>query len=178
MPGGRAEQAQQSGHATQHRAVLRHCRVRLSCNPTDCSPSGSSVHEIFPGKSPGVGWDFPLSDPGMEPAPGFPEEVSFASLVGWLGLLQREGTGKEPRCWRLGAEWRPSCGSAGVRLGGEPFNQLSHAGGAAPPRSDRHRAGAQRGVVTVTQLRCRQHGRDPSVSLTTMETVREHIFDY
>ena len=48
-----------------------------------------------------MGWDFSSfagpPDPGMEPAPGFPEEVSFASIVGWFGLLQREETGKEPQ---------------------------------------------------------------------------------
>ena len=32
-----------------------HSVVPDSCDPVDCSPSGSSVHEIFPGKNSGVG---------------------------------------------------------------------------------------------------------------------------
>ena len=47
------------------------------------------------------------SDPGMEPAPGFPEEVSFASLMGWFGLLQREGTGKELQVLAAGSRVVP-----------------------------------------------------------------------
>ena len=40
------------------------CSVTQSCptpcNPMDCSPPGSSVHGIFPGKKTGVGCHFPL----------------------------------------------------------------------------------------------------------------------
>lgn len=63
---------------------------------------------------------------------GFPEEVSFVSIAGWFGLLQRvsgqraAGAGS----WELG--WCPSCGSTGLSLGSQPFNELSHTGGAAP----------------------------------------------
>ena len=35
-------------------------RVQLSCNPIDCSPPGSSVHGVFPGKNTGVGCRFLL----------------------------------------------------------------------------------------------------------------------
>ena len=30
------------------------------CDPMDCSPPGSPVHRIFPGKNTGVGWQFLL----------------------------------------------------------------------------------------------------------------------
>ena len=42
--------------------------VSDSCNPTDCSPPGSSVHGIFSGKEYWSGWLFP--SPGDLPAPG------------------------------------------------------------------------------------------------------------
>ena len=35
-------------------------RAQVFCDPVDCSPSGSSVHGIFPGKSTGVGCHFLL----------------------------------------------------------------------------------------------------------------------
>ena len=38
------------------------------CDAMDCSPPGSSVHEIFPGKDTGVGCHFPLQ--GIFPAQG------------------------------------------------------------------------------------------------------------
>ena len=41
------------------------------CDPIDCSPPGSSVHGVFPGKNTGVGFQFLLQrdppDPGIEP---------------------------------------------------------------------------------------------------------------
>ena len=55
--------------------VRRRRRSRQSCptlcDPMDCSPPGSSVHGIFPGKNTGVGCHFPspedLPEPGIEP---------------------------------------------------------------------------------------------------------------
>jgi len=36
------------------------CTYAQSCNPMDCSPPGSSVHGILPGKNTGVGCHFLL----------------------------------------------------------------------------------------------------------------------
>ena len=42
--------------------VLSHSVVSYSCDPMDCSPSGSSLHGIFPGKNTGVGCHFLLQE--------------------------------------------------------------------------------------------------------------------
>ena len=47
------------------------------CNPKDCSPLGSSVHGIFPGKNTGVGWHFLL------------QGISLAQGLNWRLLLGR-----------------------------------------------------------------------------------------
>ena len=45
-------------------SAMRACLVAQSCqtlcDPMDCSPPGSSVHEDFPGKNTGVGLSCPL----------------------------------------------------------------------------------------------------------------------
>ena len=58
------------------------CSITQSC-PTlcdlmECSPPGSSIHGISPGKNTGVGWPFP--SPGDLPNPAV--EPGFPALVG------------------------------------------------------------------------------------------------
>ena len=60
--GGRAE-AHTPGNVC---SVTQSCLTL--CNPTDSSPPGSSVHEIFPGRNTGVGCHFLLQ--GIFPTPG------------------------------------------------------------------------------------------------------------
>ena len=57
------------------------------CDPIDCSPPGSSVHGIFPGKDSGVGCHFLLQGnlpgPGMEPrSPALAGRVFTEHLFG------------------------------------------------------------------------------------------------
>ena len=50
------------------------------CNPKDCSPPGSSVHGIFPGKNNGVGC---IPTPGDLPDPAIkPMSPAFPALAG------------------------------------------------------------------------------------------------
>ena len=53
---------------------------RTLCDPVDCSPPGSSVHEDSPGRNCGVGCHSLLQgnlpDPGIEPA--FPVALALA----------------------------------------------------------------------------------------------------
>ena len=44
------------------------CSSDQLCEPTDCSPQGSSAHADSPGKNTGVGW--PCFSPGDLPDPG------------------------------------------------------------------------------------------------------------
>ena len=44
-------------HIHTHACLLSHVRL---CNSMDCSPPGSSVHGIFPGKNTGAGYHFLL----------------------------------------------------------------------------------------------------------------------
>ena len=67
------------------------------CDPMDCSPPGSSVHGIFPGRDTGVVFAFPspgnLPDPGMEPmspalqadsvSTELPDKTTKYSYLGW-----------------------------------------------------------------------------------------------
>ena len=50
------------------------CSVAQSCltpcDPMDCSPPGSSVHGIFPGKNTGVGLPFPPPEESSRPRDG------------------------------------------------------------------------------------------------------------
>ena len=63
-----------------HAQSLQSCLTL--CSPMDCSPPGSSVHGISPGKNTGVG---PCSPPGVLPYPGI-QPVSLALQVDSLPL--------------------------------------------------------------------------------------------
>ena len=58
-------------HASMHTESLQSCPTL--CNPVDCSPPGSSVHAVSPGKNTGVGCHallqgIYLPDPGIKAA--------------------------------------------------------------------------------------------------------------
>ena len=100
-------------------------RVQLSATPMACSPPGSSVHGIFPGKNTGV---FP--PPGGLPNPGvipFSAPVSCVSCIGRRILFQwrvypmdlDKCTNSQPP-FRVGLQQRPSCPVSLTPTGQDP----------------------------------------------------------
>ena len=85
-------------------AILRHCCVLClscsvmpnSCNPMECSPPGSSVHEDSSGKNTGVG--LPCPPPGHLPNPGTKPRSSALQEAS----LPAEPPGKPLVCHILG----------------------------------------------------------------------------
>ena len=64
--------------------------VQLFWGPMNCSPPGSSVHGIFPGKNPRAGWHFLLQ--GIFPTPGLNPrflhwQVGFCFFFSWAALF-------------------------------------------------------------------------------------------
>ena len=74
------------------------------CDPRDCSPPGSSVHRIFPGKNTGVGCYFP--PPGDHPHPGI-EPNSPGSPALQAESLPAEALGKP--CVEISLALSPEC---------------------------------------------------------------------
>ena len=52
------------------------------CDPMDCSPPGSSIHGIFPGKSTGVGCQCLLRNPILESLKRQNKNLALAQLAG------------------------------------------------------------------------------------------------
>ena len=73
------------------------------CDPLDCSPLGSSVHEIFSGKNTGAGCHFLLqgdfSNPGIEPmSPASPVLQADSLPLSHQGSLIHHMT-QQPHYW-------------------------------------------------------------------------------
>ena len=71
------------------------------CNPMDCSPPGTSVHGIFPGKNTGVGCHFLLQ--GIFPIQGRaksfkPKSLASPALAGRFFTTAPPG---KPRAWSI-----------------------------------------------------------------------------
>ena len=68
-------------------AVLSHSVMPDFCNPMDCSPAGSSVHEDSSGKNTGVGCHALLQGifPTQGPNPGLPHCRKFLYLLNYQG---------------------------------------------------------------------------------------------
>ena len=97
------------GEHFQHKFVCVCAKSRQSCptlcNPMDCSPPGSSVHEDFPGKKTGVGCHALLQ--GIFPIQGL---IScLLCLLHWrAGSLPSAPSGKPPSASLLSTYYGPA----------------------------------------------------------------------
>ena len=85
--------------------IYRMCSVAQSCltlcNPTDCSPSGSSVHRDSPGKNTGVGCHARLQGifPTQRSNPGLLHcgRYRYAYIIVFLAIIICIGNTGDPR---------------------------------------------------------------------------------
>ena len=89
--------------------------MRLFCNPMDCSPPGSSVRGIVPGKNTGVGCHFLLhvlrrcnlksylNLPSLEASPMYFQHFPSQLEVSWLFLKKENFSESMCPCYRWGA---------------------------------------------------------------------------